>query len=198
MNIRHAAEAERDHVCDLLASGFYHDPILNVAFADSAQESRLASLRQFFAVYVNLACQHGGILLADHSAGALVYFRPDILTLSASEHEHLHTQLRTGCPEVYHAVAALMNGLDAWHPQSPPHYYIFAIAVERQQRRNGVATALIGELNSLLNQTGLPCYAECTALTTQALFRGCGYQAMPDHIQIDGFPELYPVWRDAQ
>jgi predicted acetyltransferase len=196
MEIKHATELEFDKVCEILATEFYNDPVLNHAFDDTDRKRRMAALQSFFEIYVDLAKKYGGILLAENNIGALVYFRPEMI--GAMEKNKIDEQLRQKCERNYKSVALLMNGLDNYHPQNIPHYYIFVIAVKSLHRRKGVAMALLTEFNSILDKNKYPCYSECTTSGTQALFIKAGYVGSSQSILIDAFPLLLPVWRDPQ
>lgn len=189
---------ELDKVCDLLASAFFNDPVLKFAFTNPVREQRMEIMRRFFSIYVNLARKHGGILLAENDAGVLVYFRPEMMDMTDKESIIITNQLRQECGLEYVSIAALMNGLNHYHPRNPPHYYVFAIAVQGAFRRKGVATGLLAELNTMLDRVGFPCYSECTTLGTKSLFMQSGYCGTKPPLLIEGFPMLFPVWREPK
>lgn len=194
MEIKHATELELNRVCKILASEFYNDPVLNHAFDDTVRERRMVALQSFFEIYVDLAKKYGGVLLAENDMGVLVYFRPEMI--DAIDKNKIDEQLRQKCGQYYTSVALLMNGLDHYHPQTPPHHYIFLIAVKSLHRRKGVATKLLTEFNVILDENKSPCYSECTTSGTQSLFIKAGYVSNSQPILIDNFPLLLPVWRD--
>ena len=198
MKYRQAEDSDLDKVCQLLASEFFSDPVLQYAFTNREREQRMKVLRGFFRVYVNLAREYGGILLAENDAGVLVYFKPELMELTAEENDRLDNQLRQECSSDYARIMTLMNGLNQYHPRTLDHYYIFAIAVKRTYRRNRVASGLLEELNIILDRDEVACYSECTMLRTCCLFRRFGYYDAGPPLQIGGFPDLFPVWRNPQ
>lgn len=198
MRSSHAMSSELDKIDDLLAAEFFDDPILKFAFPNTTGKRRRETMRRFFRIYVDLAIEYGGVLIAENNSGVLVYFRPEIMKMADEKSVLLDSQLRQECGSDYATVVAFMNGLSHHHPQTPPHYYIFLIAVQRQYRRKGVAKSLLGELNIILDSGGVSCYAECTTLSSRSLFRFSGYHDTSPPLHIEGFPELFPVWRNPQ
>lgn len=196
MEIKHATELELDKVCEILATEFYNDPVLSHAFDDTVREQRTVALQSFFKIYVDLAKKYGGVLLAENDIGVLVYFRSEMI--GSIDKNKIDEQLRQKCEQYYTSVALLMNGLEHYHPQNTPHYYVFAIAVKSLHRRKGVAMTLLSEFNRMLDKNKSPCYSECTTSGTQALFIKAGYVSSSQPILIDEFPLLLPVWRDPQ
>ncbi len=198
MECRHAKDSDLDIVCDLLASEFYNDPVLKVVFTGTYREQRMKALLGFFRVYVDLAQKFGGILVTENNSGALVYFGPELMKMTADDNAQIYSQLRQECGKDYMAVSALMNGLDDYHPRTPSHYYVFAVAVSRLCRGGEIVAKLFSHLNIILDKEKLPCYAECTTYSTRTLVRRFGYRDAGAPLIIEGFPELYPIWREPQ
>lgn len=198
MKCRHAKSSELDKVCELLASEFYHDPVLNFAFTDTSPARRLETMKRFFRIYIDLARDYGGILLAEDNVGVLVYFYPKLMEMSDEENDRIDSLLRQECGSDYTSITSFMSGLERHHPMLQSHYYVFLIAVEKMHRRKGVGSNLLCNLNTLLERDRVACYAECTSLNSLALFERCGYRNGTSSLNIDGFPELHPVWREAQ
>ncbi len=195
MKVCHANESELDDVCALLASEFFNDPVLQFAFKETDKKRRMDELTCFFRAYVNLAMCYGGILITENVTGALVYFRPEVMNMAERENQLLDHQLLLGCGKDYEQVATLMNGLDLYRPTTA-HYYAFAIAVRHSVRGGIVVSRLFNELNAILDKANSPCYAECTRFSTRTLMRRWGYRDADFSLQLNGFPELFPVWRE--
>jgi len=135
MKCRHAKDSELDGVCSLLAEEFYNDAIHKLIFSDHAV--RMDGLRNLFRIYVNLATRHGGILLDENGAGALVYFCPEAMKMSDEDIASVDHQLRQGCGSNYPAAAVYTNGLDQHHPRTPPSLlYLSSCSTACSQRRN--------------------------------------------------------------
>lgn len=196
MKCKHAKTSDLDKVCELLASEFYHDPVLKFAFTDENMLRRLATMQKFFRIYVDLAQKNGGILLAEDDTGVLVYFHPELMEMTKEENQRLDSLLKQECGVDYATASAFMNGLDQYHPRNPPHFYIFLVAVSRASRGGVIVKALFNKLNTILDKAKLPCYAECTAFSTRTLVRRFGYRDAGHPLHIEGFPELFPIWRE--
>jgi hypothetical protein len=199
MECRFASDAELDIVCDLLASEFYNDPVLKYAFTGTDTEKRMKVMRGFFRIYVELAQKLGRVVLTENNAGTLVYFGPKLMEMTEEDNERVDSQLREVCGDDYVNVVAFMNGLNRYHPRMPPHYYVFLIAVSRFCRVGGVLVEkMLRQLNTTLDKEKLPCYAECTTLGVRTLVRRFGYRDAGEPLQIEGFPEVYPIWREPE
>lgn len=198
MKCRHAKDTDLENVCDLLAIVFSEEPLHQLIFTGRDRESLIDVLRNFFRIYVNLASKYGGILLAENDAGTLVYFRPEAMAITKEELTIIDTQLRKVCGVDYLKAAAFIDGLEQYHPKNLPHYYISLLAVKRSYRGRGLVGDLFNEFNAILDKDKLPCYAECTRFSTRTLIRRWGDIDTALPISIDGFPKLYPVWREPQ
>ena len=195
MRYTHAKASDFDRVCDLLAAAFFNEPVHQIIFPD--ENARMDVLKDFFRIYVELASERGGTILAEDNSGALVYFRPGSMEMTEEELKTCDDRLRKVCSSSYKAAATLTSGLEAHHPQRP-HYYISLLAVQRAARGGQIACNLFSELNSLLDKNNFPCYAECTRFSTRTLIRRWGYVDAGPPLHIDGFPALYPVWREPK
>lgn len=198
MLCRHANDSDLNKVCDLLAAEFFDDPIYKFAFVN--QDGRIDRLWRFFRIYVDLAKEYGGILIAGNYAGIQVYFRPEIMTINKDSLD-IDNQLRQACDSDYTHISAWMKGGEDYHPKNPPHYYLFLTAVQRTYRgKEGgrVLSTLFNRLNGILDEQNAPCYSECTRRAGQVIARRFGfYDAAPPRC-IEGFPEYYPIWRNPK
>lgn len=194
MTCRHAKRKDLDRVCDLLATEFTTEPVHQIIFPDP--ESRIEKLRDFFRIYVSLAFDYGGTLLTENDTGALLYFRPDAMDMTNEQHIAVDDQLRVACGAHYETATKLIDGLDYYHPKTPPHYYISLLAVQRSRRGGSEVSHLFTTMNTILDKTNTPCYAECTRFSTRTLIRRWDYIDKGSPLHIEGFPALYPIWRN--
>lgn len=198
MEIIQATEADLDNVAEIMATEFFDDPVLKYAFTSSGADQRRKNLQGLFRVVGNLALTFGGVYLAENNVGALIFFKPELLEMTDEENAVIDNQLRQQCGDDFVTVAAFMHGLDRYHPRTPPHYYVFAIAVQRQRRGREIMTNLLTKFHNILDRESFPCYAECTSYSTRTLVRRFGYRDAGPPIHIDGFPDLFPIWREPQ
>lgn len=193
-----AKDSDLDNICDLLASEFFDDPIYKFVFTNRL--GRIDRLCRFFRIYVELAREYGGILLLENYAGVQVYLRPEWMEQS-SESLNIDNRLRLACGSDYLSVSAWMKGSDNYHPRTTPHYYLLLTAVESAHRGYDGAKAmktLFGELSSILDKAGFPCYSECTRSGGRGVARPFGFRDAGPARYVDGFPGFYPIWREPQ
>jgi hypothetical protein len=50
----------------------------------------------------------------------------------------------------------------------------------------------------MLDKENMPCYAECTVFSTRTLVRRFGFKDVGSPLVLEGFPELFPIWRVPQ
>ncbi|PKB89450.1 hypothetical protein A8A01_15150 [Ewingella americana] len=198
MEIRYATKSDLDKVCEILATEFYNDPVLKHAFKCSAREQRMSALRHFFRIYAEQACARGGVLLAEDYAGVLIYFRPDFMETTYEVDGMQESQLKEKYGQDYATIAALMDGLNDAHPETPKHFYVFAVAIQSRYRGSKVVNSLFKKLNTILDNSKSPCYAECTSFTMRTLMKRFGYSDAGPPLCISGFPDLFPIWRETQ
>ncbi|MDF7658271.1 hypothetical protein PUG81_04760 [Erwiniaceae bacterium L1_54_6] len=196
MRCRHAKKSDMDRVCNLLAAEFFHDPIYKFVFSE--RKNRFDVMKEYFRIYVNLALERGGILLTENDSGVLVYFRPEALEMTPEENARIYDQLNKVCGCDYVRAVTLIEGLDNLQPKDPPHYVIALLAIQSSSRGGTLVKDLFNSLNAILDKEKAPCYAECTRYSTRTLIRRWGYHDTGTSLHIDGFPELYPVWRTPQ
>ncbi|MBP2194601.1 hypothetical protein [Pantoea cypripedii] len=196
MKCRHARTSELDGVCDLLAMEFNNDPVHKVVFSDP--EGRIDFLRNYFRIYIDLASKYGGTLLAENNQGALVYLRPGAMEINDEDYAVMENKIREVSGSHYEKVAAYTRGLEHFHPRKPYHYYILLLAVQRASRGSSVVNDLFNSLHVIADREKFPCYAECTKFSTRTLLRRWHYRDAGFQLSIEGFPELFPVWREPQ
>ena len=196
MKYKNANDNELDKVCDLLAGEFNNDPVHEVLFSDTKE--RVNILRNYFRIYVNLARERGGILLAENNEGALIYFRPNVMETTNESRAMLEQQIHNVCGPYYGIVSMYTHALERYHPQTPLHYYIPLIAVQQSSRGKGVANVLFSALHAMADKDKYPCYLECTRLSTRTRFMHWGYRDAGPALRIEGVPELFPMWREPQ
>lgn len=196
MKCRLAQLSDLDNISNLLAREFFDDPAYKLVFSE--RKERIDVMKAYFHLYGNLAIQRGGIITSEDNHGALVYFRPNGLEMTEKEKTHLYQQLYDICGTDYTSAIALIEGLENLQPLDPPHYFIALLAVQRETRGGNIVRSLIKELNTRLDKEKFPCYAECTRYSTRTLLRRWGYRDAGAPLCVEGFPALFPIWRDPK
>lgn len=191
--IRHAEEEERDLVANVLARGFSQDGIMRSAYPD--ESTRAQGMLDFFSAFVDYGFQCGRVMLTENKRGAYVYFPPSAQEASSPAAAELDRRLVETAGPNASTVARLIQGIDAHHPKTP-HYYLFCMAALAEFAHGGYGMAFVRHLNATADAAALPCYAEATSLRSRSIFHSQGYKDAGEPIALDGFPPIYPVWRD--
>ena len=65
-----------------------------------------------------------------------------------------------------------------------PHYYLFLIGVEPMQQRQGVSTALLGDMLARIDAEGMPVYLETQSTANVEIYQKLGFEV----VEMRAFP----------
>ena len=84
--------------------------------------------------------------------------------------------------------------LEAMHP-IVPHWYLFFIAVESEQRGRGIGARLMAPVLQAADIAGVPCYLETPFAQTVPFYRLLGYDITSEPRPFAGAPRLWAMSR---
>ncbi|MEU5152970.1 N-acetyltransferase [Glycomyces sp. NPDC021274] len=188
--------ASTAHVAGLLGEAFLDVPTAVWLVEDPAE--RLAAVAGQFAILVEHAAAHGGVLTAERDGagldGALVWFDRTKEEPPIPDYEE---RLREACGKHYEGFAELDRIMDEHHP-AEPHNYVALVGVRADARGRGFASDLLRRHHERLDATGTPAYLEAVSLQTARLYASLGYRPHGEPFRIgEGGPPLHPMWRPA-
>jgi GNAT superfamily N-acetyltransferase len=91
--------------------------------------------------------------------------------------------------------AILDEAFEAHHLVGVPHSHLAVLAVQPDQQRKGIGTALLEMRHTVLDDSGVPAYLEASGTDTRDLYLRHGYLDIGGPIRLSDGPALYPMIR---
>jgi GNAT superfamily N-acetyltransferase len=184
---RVASAADVAGVAQVLADGFYDDPVLVWCYPDN--QRRKAILPTFFETIVRSMVAHGEVYTTDGVIAGAVWLPPN-----TAEDEQLVPTLLDVSGEFAGNLATAFELMDEQHPHDP-HHYLFLIATSPQWRGRGVGSGLMRPVLDLCDRDMMPAYLEATSECNRALYLRHGFELVGE-IKLPNGPSMWPMWRE--
>ncbi len=158
-------------------------------------EDRQRVLYAHFRTLVDHALDQGDILTTADRCAAAVWLPRDRPLPDIADYDH---RLWLACGQHTSRFRDLDAAFDKHHP-AESHHHLALLAVQADQRRRGIGTALLERYHSRLDRDRMPAYLEASSPASHRLYRRHGYADQGDAIDLpDGGPRLWPMWRTPQ
>ena len=195
-SVRRATAADRSRIVSVLAEAFADDPVMGHLLPPGSRR-REQRIRRLFALELPRSERLGGAWIAGRGAGAAVWYPPGQWRPSSWQVlRQAPAAVRLFGRQAGRA-ARTQDLLHEHHPERP-HWYLYYLGTERQQRGTGIGSALMRPVLESCDQQGLPAYLEATTQHSRAFYLRHGFQELePVNLPDDG-PPLYPMWRDPR
>jgi ribosomal protein S18 acetylase RimI-like enzyme len=176
-SVRRAQPFEHQRVAEVLADGFYDDPVLRWFFPNDGR--RRDQLRKVFALLgERFWFDHDLTYTTDGVVGAAIWVPPDKWRVSILE------QLRSmpafasavGVRDLFRALRGF-NLMEAKHPHDE-HYYLPVVAVAPAWQGKGLGTALLQPILRRCDEEGVPAYLEATSNRNRACYERNGFRVI--------------------
>lgn len=82
--------------------------------------------------------------------------------------------------------------------QHPPHYYLFAIAVDPSLQGKGIGGALMRETLTRIDADGMPAYLENSKEQNISFYQNHGFEILEETVPVKGCPPMWLMWRKAR
>lgn len=194
--MRPATAADADRVAELLTECFMDDPLTRWILPDP--RARRAALPGFFAVFVELSLDHGGIRVAGDCDAALLYLSPAGLAGAQRRDEEVQRRLAAAVGPGAAALLTILGLQAAHHPAHREHYYASFGCVRPDLQRRGCLTAMLGWLVERADREGVPVYAEASSPGGAATCLRLGFAPVGTAITLPDGPTLRPLWREPR
>ena len=93
-------------------------------------------------------------------------------------------------------LAAIRRDMDAHHPKTPRHAYLWFLGVAPAAQGRGVGSALLRAANARLDAEGLPAYLETATTRNVALYERHGFKVISEHKARADAPTMWSMWRE--
>ena len=192
-----AGAADLAAVAQDLADAFAEDVLFDwLSRADRPPE---ALRRRFFRRVVQSALRDGSRIERPASGGAAAIWSPSEALGAGSlaeEVKDLHAGLHlTGWRRLPRLIA-VGKDMEAHHPMTRPHAYLWFLGVARRFQGQGVGSWLLRSATDRLDRSRRPAFLESQSERNVALYRRHGFQVISTHRARPDAPLVWSMWRE--
>jgi GNAT superfamily N-acetyltransferase len=188
-SVRKARRDERAQVAEVLADGFYDDPVATWFYPDDAR--RREQLRNVFAlVGERVWFDHDLTYTTDGVVGAAIWVPPGKWHLGMVDQLRLLPGMAAAVG--WRALGRTLRGLNLMETKHPRdhHYYLPDVAVTPAWQGKGIGTALLAPVLHLCDEEGVPAYLEATSPRNRECYERCDFRVTEEF----SFPNGPPFW----
>jgi ribosomal protein S18 acetylase RimI-like enzyme len=191
IQIRRAAHADVDAVADVLAQAFFADPVFRWCLPDEARRAEI--LHPFFALVTSALLPYDDVHVTP-AGGVALWVPSGQPPVPESEAQRFGEGLGELMGADGERTFAIVELLEANHPQEPSHYLWF-LAVRPEAQGLGVGSAMLASALARCDRDGTPGYLEATSPDNRRLYERHGFVVM-DEIAVADSPPIWPMWRE--
>jgi len=171
--VRRATTADAPAITDMLVRAFDDDPVSNFMFAGPRR--RRLGLHSFFRSELgHHYLPHGQVYVTNDLSGAALWGPPGRV-------RHPVLELLPTAPFLLrpHTISAvkLLFTVEGLHP-SEPHWYLFTLGTAPERQGQGVGSALLRAMLTLIDEAGEPAYLESSKQRNVPLYARFGFQVI--------------------
>lgn len=193
--VRRAQSTETQAVCNILASAFAQDPVMQWM---NQHPQIYASL--FRAEAVPLYMKKGQVYINAAHTGAAMWVPPGV-----SHEAPLHWTLlpmlwnlfRTGGVQSLRRGTALEKIFKHHHIQGP-HYYLHTLGAMQGNQGKGIGSALLREGLAVCDLHHAQAYLESSNIKNNALYERFGFRVTGEVVLPEGGPKVWLMLREAR
>ena len=194
-------ESEISRAGEVLASGFFHDPIVLYMFPDEGERARLLSWH--FTAFVRYGYLFGEVYsTASKTDGVAVWLPSDEVVMPS---EHIEQAGLDRAPEVlgkepWERFTGIMSYLEQFHQQDvqPCHWYLPLIGIDPSQQGHGLGDALLKPMLARADAEGLPCYLETVEPKNVRFYEKHEFKIITEAVEPQSGIKFWTFRRDPQ
>lgn len=95
-------------------------------------------------------------------------------------------------------MSAMRRMMDAHHPKTPPHAYLWFLGVRPDAQGLGVGSRMLADGLARVDAKGLPAYLESSSPANVPLYRRHGFEVVEVLRATPDAPEMWAMWREAR
>lgn len=185
---------QRKKAATVVAAAFYDYPMFQCYFPDPKKRARVLSW--YLGNALNCALRYGEVLTTPEISGVLFILPPGHTKISLGEYilnGYLFCPLVLGLRDyVRSQTCEKFVGDTHEHIMGQrPHYYLWGLAVDPNQKRSGIGTALLKPFVEKANAENMPIYLETHDERNVAYYQRIGFSL----VHTDRIPEFdLPFW----
>ena len=186
--VRRATTADAPAITDMLVRAFDDDPVSNFMFAGPRR--RRLGLHSFFRSELgHHYLPHGQVYVTNDLSGAALWGPPGRVRHPVLE----LLQLSPTAPFLLspHTISAvkLLFTVEGLHP-TEPHWYLFTLGTAPERQGQGVGSALLRAMLTLIDEAGEPAYLESSKQRNVPLYARFGFQVIHQIPSKSGSPPI--------
>ena len=192
--VRKATADDIPAMSEMLARAFHEDPIVSWVFEN--EETRPKYTRRFFAGRARVLVGQREIYMADGTAAAAMWARPDEWRdppLRALK------ELAILTPGVGRRAGRVIRGLvevESKHPK-PPHWYLAVLGTDPSRQGEGLASALLAKVLDDCDRDEVPAYLETGTERNVGFYVRHGFK-VSDEFRLPKGPPIWLMWREPR
>lgn len=192
-----------DQVGPMCARAFDDYPFLAELFP-GASERRAKVSSHFYLATVIDCLEHGtvhALVEEGRLAGVAAWLRPGAFPQSLRRQARFLPTVWAGLrhfPGRARLALQALARLERYHPHTPPHWYLAAIAVEPSMQGRGLGARLMKRGLALAAEKGEPCFLETAKESNREWYRGFGFDTQRIEPCFDGGPPQWFMWRPPE
>lgn len=197
LGVRHATDADRDHVAGVLARAFFDDPVAMWMLPDDDRRRRLGP-RAYEMFLRHMFLPHGEVYTDRDRRGAALWAPPGRWKTP------IPTQLRMapGLARIltFRRAPRMVRGLahiEHAHPDDVAHWYLGILGTDPAAQGQGVGSAVMKPVLDRCDAEGVPAYLESSKHANIAFYRRHGFE-VTDTISLPDGPEVWGMWREPR
>ncbi len=197
MRIRAAVRADFDAIVGVLCRAFDADPVTNWLLRQDA--GREAAFSRFYRLSLSLVFPYGQVFVTEGVRGVALWAPPgrwgsgwwqQVLQLPGFVRSVGLRRLPARMPHVL--------ALEARHPRSPAHFYLFGLAVDPAMQGQGIGGALLRHVLERCDRERIPAYLESSTPRNKRLYERHGFKVTERFVLGPDGPPVWLMWRDPQ
>lgn len=196
VNLQELGPELLEQVGPMCARAFDDYPFLAELFPGPPERRAKVSSRFYVATVVD-CLEYGTVhaLVEDgRLAGVAAWLRPGAFPQSLKRQAGFLPTVWAGLrhyPGRARLALQALARLERYHPHTPPHWYLAAIAVEPSMQGRGLGARLMKHGLALAAEKGEPCFLETAKESNREWYRGFGFEVQRTEPCFDGGP---PQW----
>ncbi len=171
--------ASRQTALNILADGFFDDPVMSWLFPDEAKRSE--TLKGWFAFWTDIFGDLARLEVDASGDGATLWAIPHppppppeafapVVEFVAAHHGD--------------ATGSILASFGQMNPPETEHWYLNAIAARRGQRARGIGALMLQPVLKEADEAGIPAYLESSNPRNLSFYRRFGFEDFGDRIEL--------------
>lgn len=193
-----ATRADAGAIAADLSAAFATDPIFNWFLRTDHRHD--AARLNLFHLLIAMGLEDGQVYRPAGGGAAAIWMSSESLGPSPflQELRVLPTILQATGFSRLARMSAMRAVMDAHHPTSPPHAYLWFLGVRPDAQGFGVGSRLLAQGLAQVDAKGLPAYLESSSPANVPLYQRHGFEVVEVLKARPDAPEMWAMWREAR